>query len=82
MHPSRPALGPNQPPFQSVPGLSRSKGAWRWQPTPIQRRGLFVWAALGFLFSVLHILHHLKIRVDAAVTLATRPFPNFVQPFA
>jgi len=27
-------------------------------------------------------LDHLKIRVVAAVTLATRPFPNFVRPFA
>jgi hypothetical protein len=35
-HPSRPALGPTQPPIQLVPGLSRGKaaGAWRWPPTP------------------------------------------------
>jgi hypothetical protein len=36
-HPSRPALGPTQPPIQWVSGLSGGKvtGAWRWPPTPI-----------------------------------------------
>ena len=37
-HPSRPTLGPTQPPIQWVLGLSRGKvaRAWRWQPTPIE----------------------------------------------
>jgi hypothetical protein len=36
-HKSRPALGPTQPPVQSVPGLSRGQKAgraWRWPLTP------------------------------------------------
>jgi hypothetical protein len=31
-HPSRPALGPNPPPIQWVPG--KAAGAWRWPPNP------------------------------------------------
>jgi len=41
-HPSRPALGPIQPPIQWVPGRfpgGKAAGAWRWPPTPILRRG-------------------------------------------
>ena len=40
--PSRPALGPTQPSVQWVPRLfprGKVAEAWRWPPTPIQRRG-------------------------------------------
>jgi hypothetical protein len=40
--PSRPALGPTQPPIQWLPGLfprDKAAGAWSWTPTPILRRG-------------------------------------------
>jgi hypothetical protein len=41
-HPSRPAVGPTEPTVQWVSGLflaRKAGGAWRWPPTPIQRRG-------------------------------------------
>ena len=40
-HPSRPPLGPTQPPVQWVPSLSRGKaaGALCWPPTPSKCRG-------------------------------------------
>jgi hypothetical protein len=41
LHPSRPALGSTQPPIQGAGSLPEGKAAWawRWPPTPIQRRG-------------------------------------------
>jgi hypothetical protein len=41
-HPSRPSLGPTQPPNQSVPSLftgGKAVVAWRWPPTHINCRG-------------------------------------------
>jgi hypothetical protein len=42
LHPSRPALGPTQPPIQWVPGLFLGGNAdrlWRSPPTPLYNRG-------------------------------------------
>jgi hypothetical protein len=61
-HPSRPALGPTQPPIQWVLVFSggRPAGTWRWPPTPSsaevkERVGLYLcypygpsWAVMGW----------------------------------
>ena len=59
-HPSRPILGPTQPPIQQVPGLSRGTEAWgwRWQPTPSsaevkERVELYVYSPSGPSWPVL-----------------------------
>ena len=52
---SRPALGPNQPPIQLIPGLSpggKATRTWLWPPTPSsteveQRVELYAYSPLG-----------------------------------
>ena len=54
--PSRPALGPTQPPVQGVPGISRGRGADH--PPPPKRRGhervgLYLYSLSGLQWPVL-----------------------------
>ena len=78
-HPSRPALGPTQPPAQWVPDLSWGKaaGTWRWPPIPFYRwswrksraiRLLPLWAFVACY------------RVNLTVTFYT-PCPKKIVPF-
>jgi hypothetical protein len=61
LNPSRPALGPTQPPVQRLPRLflrGKTTGAWRWPPIPFsaevkERVQLYLYSPSGFLWPVL-----------------------------
>jgi hypothetical protein len=62
LHPSRPALGPTQPPIQWVPGLSRGKVAGTWPHTPStaevkERVGLYLYPPVIIIITCLTALH-------------------------
>ena len=57
--PSRPAIGPTQPPVQGVPGLlpgNKAAGSWCWTPTPSSAE---VKEGVELYFYTLLVLHGL-----------------------